>query len=235
MEAIKVWNSATSAEHSGTVSCLVRWLNRPGLLSASHVLSPVWYGVSVGANHSITISLVGNSTRNGELANWDVPMTADGAPVPSSRDAAYATIDTATETSLATAIGLPAGVRTAQYEQKVFFYGAKTGLHKQAVIQDLSASVVMGYTLYDTQSKYYPVDVPLSGLIQCDSQEPTDHGDSGCLMFDSDGYAMGLLVGTDSANAYRYFTHLQPILDLFGVQLVTTADYPQAPRLKDLI
>lgn len=237
MQAAKVWNSAVPADHYGTVGCLVRSRDGVGVLSASHVLAPIFSGVSIGANLGISVLLDGNSS-SGELAKRDVPMTIEGAPVATSRDAAFATFDGATESSLIASQGLPAGVRLAnQYGQEAHFFGATSGGCKRTVIHDIAGRVAMRYRLYavDGTFNYSSIDVPLSGLIQCDAREPVMPGDSGCLLFDVDGYGLGLLVGTDPTETYPFFTHLQPILDMFGLQLVTTADYPQAPRLKDLI
>jgi len=237
MQAIKVWNSAIPADHYGSVGCLVRWLDRVGLLSASHVLSPVWSGISVGTNHDITV-LPEGKIGTGELANWNVPMAPDGTPLTGSRDAAFATVDDATERNLIETLGLPTGIRRAQqYGQEAHFFGATSGRCKHTIIHDLAACITMRYRLYnnDDTLNYSSVDVTLSGLLQCDAQEPVLPGDSGCLLFDSEGYALGLLVGTDPTNTYPYFTHLQPILDLFGIQLISASDYPLAERLKDLV
>jgi hypothetical protein len=237
MQPVKVWNLAVPPDHYGTVGCLVRWGGNVGLLSASHVLAPIFCGVSVGANLAVSVLADGN-TSSGELAKCDVPMTIEGGPVATSRDAAFATVDAASESSLIATQGLPAGVRLAnQYGQEAHFFGASSGTCKRTVIHDIAGRVSMRYRLYDNDKtfNYSSIYVPLSGLIQCDANEPVVPGDSGCLLFDSDGYGLGLLIGTDPTETYPYYTHLQPILDLFGVQLVTTANYPQAPRLKDLI
>lgn len=237
MNAVKTWNSAMPRDHYGSAGCLVRWSDKVGLLSASHVLSPVWRGLSVGANRRISI-LPDKKIANGELAKWDVPITSDGLPIPASRDAAFATVDEDTEAELIATLGLPAGVRVAQqYGQRAFFFGARSGVLKKTIIHDLAGSVTMRMMLHnnDQASSYTSVYAPLSGLIQTDAQDPVLPGDSGCLLFDSDGYALGLLVGTDPTNTYPYFTHLQPILNQFGATLITTEDHPDAPRLTDLL
>ena len=237
MQAVKAWNTALSSDHYGTIGCLVRTADSVGILSASHVLAPIMRGVSVGANQGISI-LASDQTGVGALAKWNVPMNAYGAPIATARDAAFATIAPDLQKKLAYAMGLPNGVRLAQdYGQPARFFGSTSGRRKNTVIHDIAGRVSMRFRLYnnDTSYNYSSVEVPLSGLIQCDAQEPVKPGDSGCLLFDTDGYALGLLVGTDPTNTYPYFTHLQPILDLFGLQLITTADYPQAERLRDLV
>jgi len=235
MSAVRVWNSAVPDGHYGTVACLVRYAGQPAILSASHVLAPVRRGVSPGANARV-LWKNGGAEQAGVLANWDVPLTSDGLPLPRSSDAAFATIDRAGLDELGQALALPSGVRRAEkYGQVAYFYGATSGICKRTIIHDLAGSVPMQYRLYDAVYNYDTVTVDLTGLIQCDAHQPVLGGDSGCLLFDADGYALGILLGTDPDNVYPYFAHLQPILDMFRAEVVTSSEISGARNLCTLI
>lgn len=231
------WNQADSQVRHGTLACLARWLDRPGVVSASHVLAPLRRGLDVSALPQVR---VGDATQavSGTLSNWDVPMTPDGAPL-FSHDAAFATVDATGFAWLSQRMALPSALRSPdQAGETVYFWGSTSGVVKRTTIQALDASVTMRCRFFlsaASNANFVSVNVPMSGLIQCDAQPPVEPGDSGCLLFDGDGRALGILIGTDPANVYPYFSPLAPILDQFGLSLVTAKDVAGATSLVDVI
>jgi S1-C subfamily serine protease len=165
-------------------------------------------------------------------------MATDGTPL-ASHDAAFATIDADAFALLGTRMALPSALRTPdRVGETVYFWGATSGVVQRTVIHDLDASVTMRcriFTSVGPSSNFSSVNVPMSGLIQCDAQPPVLGGDSGCLLFDGNGCALGILIGTDPANVYPYFSPLAPILDLFGLSLVTVSEVEGAASLVDSI
>lgn len=234
---VKTWNAAASAGEYGTVGCIVRYNGRLALLTAGHVLCPVWEGLSPGAHRDIRIEPDG-STVGATLSHWRMPVTRHGYPAGDTTDVALAVLDDKTADIVLRSIELPSGVRTLRRNgEKVYFHGATTGRLYQTVVHDIAAEVPMRYRVYAQYGSpsFRTVEAQLSGMIQTDANMPVQGGDSGCLLFDRDGNALGLLVGTDPTDTYPYFTHLEPLLSFFNVELVTAHPTSVTRRLRTLV
>lgn len=234
---VKTWNAAESAEAYGTVGCIVRYNGSLAMLTAGHVLCPVWEGLSPGAHRDIRIGPAG-STVGATLSHWRMPVTRHGYPMDETTDVALAVLDEKGADTVLRSIELPSGVRTLRRNgEKVYFHGATSGRLYQTVVHDIAAEVQMRYQVYARYGSpsFRTVEAKLSGMIQTDANMPVLGGDSGCLLFDADGNALGLLVGTDPTNTYPYFTHLAPLLAFFNAELVTSHPHSTTGRLRTLV
>jgi len=223
MQAIKTWNSRLSGDkHFGTINCLVQLRGKYGVLSASHVLCPLWEGISAGIHPYVRIALGGGRQAEGQLANWSVPLSPEGIPYQGAGDAALALIDDHIAAELAALMALPTGVASPPAnDAKVAFLGARSGALRVTTIHSTSTKVNMPFQLHSRNGSlfYRSINVALDKAIQTDAHPTTLPGDSGCMLYDEEGNGIGMLVGT--AFNYPHFMPLEPILSLFGVTLVT--------------
>lgn len=227
VRAVKIWNKAVPAE-AGTVSCLVKWKNQYAVLGVAHVLTPTCLGVSPSSRPIVEWSVSGSS-EIGMIRNWDLPVSSSGWPQGFSCDAAVATIDDDAATKLVRQQSfLPSAMRTTPISsgEQLYFTGAMSAVTHSTRLQDEDAQADFGYFVYELGHAIpsRTVDVSLRGLIQTDRGGAVRAGDSGCLLRDGAGRAIGILVGVDRLGSYCYFSPLQRILDGFNATLVTDGD-----------
>lgn len=223
------WNSAMPESYYGTVACLVQRGTEYGVLSASHVFCPLWRGISAGARRHVRIALDDGTQLAAELDNWDVPMALDGTPLYGARDVALAMVSSSAAGQLLAAMALPTAAADAAHAGlRAYFLGATSRTLKRTIVHSKSANATMRFSLYsgDGSLNYSSVYVPLRDMIQIDALPDVLPGDSGCMLYDGDGRAHGVLVGTQFGpaepveRAYPYFVPLAPVLARFGVSLV---------------
>ncbi|TQK04990.1 hypothetical protein [Herbaspirillum sp. SJZ107] len=223
---IKIWNRAVP-NMVGTVSCLVRWRNQYAVLGVAHVLTPTCLGTSPSARPIVECG-VSPVSEIGVIGNWNLAVSNNGMPRDSSTDAAVATIDSDTAAKLVRQQDfLPSGIRRTPLtaDEPLFFTGAASGTSHTTVLHDANAQAPFGYFVYEL-GKVRPartVNVMLHGLIQTDRRNAV-RGDSGSLLRDERGQAIGILVGMDRDETYCYFSPLGPILGDFAAELVTQDD-----------
>lgn len=110
-------------------------------------------------------------------------------------------------------IGLPKGVRVAERGMMVQKSGRTSG-HTWGKIDDVDFTTSVPYPRPD--GKGYAL-INFTDLIQC--SRCTEPGDSGSLVLDADGYAVGLhFCGTPTISV---FNPIQSVLDELNIDLVT--------------
>jgi hypothetical protein len=124
-------------------------------------------------------------------------------------------------------MALPTGIAPPPAaDQPVFFIGAKTGELRRTKILQQSTPVSMCFTMhlqYGTTARR-PFYVVLRDTMQVDLQFGVLGGDSGCMLYDAQGRAVGMLVGT--FDDYPYFMPLEPALSLFNAVPILAATNP---------
>lgn len=231
--AVKIWNKAVPNE-TGTISCLVKWNGEYAVLGVAHVLTPACLGISPATRPIVECGVHGSS-EIGMLRNWDVPVNSAGRPQGFSRDAAVATIGAGAAAKLVRQQGfLPSAIRSTPVAsgERLYFTGAASVQTHATLLQDHDAQADFGYFVYELGQSIpsRTIGVSLSGLIQTDRGGAVRGGDSGSLLRDGAGRAIGILVGVDALGSYCYFSPLQRILDEFNASLVTDSD-PLAQQL----
>lgn len=232
---VKIWNRALPGDF-GTISCLVKWQDQYAVLGSAHVLTPTCLGTSP-ATRPIVECGVGPVSEIGMVRNWDLAVSNSGTPQAFSLDAAVATIDHVTAAKLVRQQDfLPSGIRTTPLtaDEPLFFTGAASVAPHTTVFHDDDAQADFGYHVYELGQTIptRTVEVTLRRLIQTDIRDVVPGGDSGSLLRDGRGRAIGILVGVDRQQTYCYFSPLPPILAEFRAALVTQGDpLPKPPRV----
>ncbi len=229
MTTAQIWNSARGTDDFGSVGCLARVAGQEAVLSASHVLCPVWRDVVPGSLHRLTV--LGDLFADGDLVNWSSPLGPDGAAYASGLDVAIGTLASGSHASLIGSQGLPADVGVPRKGASVRFNGARTGSWRSTRIDDVGVDAPIVCTLIEGEARVSALPVTLGGMIRCLDGTLSKDGDSGCLLVDEHDLALGLLVGHDVAMQYLYFAPLATALQRFGAQLLTRQNTPGAPAL----
>lgn len=208
--------SGKKADTTGTLGCLVRSRDGSGrtfVLSNAHVLADSGLarkgaaiyqpGLADKAKHDSPVA---------KLHDWH--RFTFGGPYSTQVDAAIAVIpeSVVAQPSIAK-IGIPKGVRAPKRGMKVQKSGRTTG-HTTGEIQDIHFRTSMSYPKPGSEESD---DVHFAGLVLC--SRFTGPGDSGSLVLDMDGYAVGLhFCGTPTTSI---FSPIDDVLDALGVDLVT--------------
>ncbi len=120
-------------------------------------------------------------------------------------------------------IGVPKGVRVAKVEQDVKKSGRTTSV-TYGRITDINASIKVSYGSFTAT---YTDQVIIQGN---DGKSFSSGGDSGSLVMDSDGYAVGLLFA--GSGVITVANKIQNVLKPLGVEIVSS-DEDEAPAVKD--
>jgi hypothetical protein len=223
----------------GTLGCFVQKLNDPRmfLLSCTHVLTSL-----NGDTAGTPILQPGSSTSlNDQIARLDqfIPLTPiSSGNFVNSLDAAIAeiicqqTIDNIA--NIHTSIMLRGEHSEETIEElivnrrRVLKIGSASG-QTFGWIKETNLKVEIWYE--DSQQSQY-ITCGYQNLLSIDSSDPDDNamalnqnppfgvpGDSGSLIYDESGYAVGLLIG-GTKSGITYALPIAPILDRLGVQLI---------------
>jgi N-acetylmuramoyl-L-alanine amidase len=199
---------------SGTAACRVRWRGNPGsyLLSNAHVLAMTGLNAPIEGDPIIHPSFGRGGNQLGvkiaELANWT--RFSGGADFPNVADAAIARL----VSDHLPGVPQPSGINTHLFEQMpVRFFGAASGRLRTGTIQKLNVCRELPYKDPGGTTRTYG----FCGLVDCTTG--ADDGDSGSIVVDSDGLAVGLLFAGSSD--LGVFTPIQSVFDLLDLELDT--------------
>jgi hypothetical protein len=209
--------SGAAKDTTGTLGCLVRKRGNDTeeyILSNSHVLANS--GLARRGDAVYQPGLGEKSTdrqKVAQLATWR-PFNF-GRGYTAQVDAAIAgPIDRKLFDPAIYAIGRPKGVRAVKRGMKVQKSGRTTG-HTHGVVEDINHVLSMQYPRPPKGTRYGTVG--FKNTVAC--TRFTDGGDSGSLVLDEDGYAIGLhFCGTSVTSI---FLPISLVLDELGVELVT--------------
>jgi N-acetylmuramoyl-L-alanine amidase len=199
---------------SGSGACRVRWRNRPGtyLLSNAHVLALSGLNVPEELDPIIRPSFAqgGRAPADtiAELSNWT--RFVPGADFPNLADAAIALL--AVPAANLPGMPQPTAINPHIAEgMPVRFLGAATGVIRTGVVSRTDVCRELPYPQPGTAFATYG----FCGLAECTTG--AKHGDSGSLVLDIDGRAVGLLfAGSDEIGV---FTPIKTVFDLLDIEL----------------
>lgn len=201
---------------TGTIACLVRSKDSPTeryMLSNSHVLANSGTGKVGEAIYQPGLDDDPHpSAAVGSLHAW-APFDF-GTKFKPQVDAAIGLLGDRVDFSPAIEhIGIPRGVREASRGLKVQKTGRTSG-HTTGEVRDVHFHTILSYPR-PGRDDYG--DVRFSDLCLC--EDFTKPGDSGSLVLDDEGFAVGLhFCGTPTTSI---FIPIQRVLDALGVELVT--------------
>lgn len=218
----------------GTLGCLVRKPAEPSvwyILSASHVLA--WNGFgSVGDAIVLYSKATSASRRIARLTDY-VRFTG-GVGGTHTLDAAYARVDARELVSpRIEGIGLPRGITNPYKRMSVQLCGAASGQVAGRIESYGESADVTYYTpdrtatfslRFENQIRYGTLDSSGRSI-----QPITKGGDSGALVLDAQGYAVGLHIASSADGRASICTPLTEILKFFQLELVTADSDPAAP------
>lgn len=111
-------------------------------------------------------------------------------------------------------IGIPEGTRQAQLDMSVQKSGRTTGHTTDGLITGVDATI--GPISYGSgKSAYFREQIVISG------EGFSSGGDSGSLILDMDGYAVGKLFAGSDAKNITIANHIQTYLELLNAELIT--------------
>jgi hypothetical protein len=236
---LRLYNTAFGDGYAGSAAALVTGAGSAGggVLSACHVLMPCRLGTAPGAEGAVRITGGSGRDIDATVANWLAPLGADGLALDNG-DAAWATVAKQDFEMLAAEMPLPEGLNFALQGQSVCFLDAASGNVRKTIVHSDRAAIDMHYFVWgvglNPQGRAFTAKW-LSQLIQCEADALLTPGDSGGLLFDEDGFALGIAIGLDKEGRYSYFAHLGAVLDAFRLKLVDIGTRPGGKRLSHLL
>jgi len=155
--------------------------------------------------YNIPAGLLGGKTRLRPVVAYPEYNLVDGAMIEVKRE------DVLTEI---VDIGVPKGVRQAQLDMLVQKSGRTTSHTVDGLVTGIDATI--GPISYGTgKSAYFRDQIVIS------KKGFSSGGDSGSLILDMDGYAVGKLFAGSDADNITIANHIQNYLNLLDVELVT--------------
>lgn len=212
------------AAEKGTLGVLVRRRtvhNDVHLLSARHVIAPLGVAEKYLPVQQPVIAQSGRVAAN-QIASLN--LWGKFQPRFLNRfDAAIARCMDGRVSPRIRRLGLPKGVRThLRIGTKVSFCGAKSDL-QHGTVSDRHLFVRVGY-----RSAAGFTDYGFQEQILCALH--SESGDSGALLLDENNLAVGLVIG--GTGAYAVITPIRPVLDEWGLELVTAPLSEGEPLLR---
>ena len=218
-----------ASKSSGTLGCLVHSKDNPDdifILSAFHILSNK--GLEKKGDAILQPSPVDGGKYPDDivatLENW-IPLDFTGNYL-NIGDAAIARITTPSDFMFQVLsdypVQFPKAIRNPEIGMKIQKRGRTSG-YTESVIKDVNFRSSLSYPSSED-------GISIAGFrdqVLC--ERFTDAGDSGSLILDCEGYAVGLHFAGSSSSSI--FSPISPILDFLNVKLVT--DVEQVPRGKD--